>query len=179
MLTPCIARCFQYMKHVPRICKNYPKITPIWRKNLDKAVLPQKIFRYSGVNHGVLEAMKAPATVGWVFAAMTVPKHASATHTKPLLLSSSMPKAAENCSPTFQPIPLYDENPRSLHPICGSCTCGFAHGHVLHLPPCLAGMMPEIMIVWLASAAEINNNPRKPTIVISCSIGLPCYPRIH
>ena len=44
MLTPCIARCFQYMKHVPRICKNYPKITPIWRKNTDKAVLLQKIF---------------------------------------------------------------------------------------------------------------------------------------
>lgn len=44
MLTPCIARCFQYMKHVPRIRKNYPKITPIWRKNLDKAVLLQKII---------------------------------------------------------------------------------------------------------------------------------------
>ena len=52
------------MKHVPRIRKNYPKITPIWRKNLDKAVLLQKIFRYSGVNHGVLEAMKAPALLG-------------------------------------------------------------------------------------------------------------------
>ena len=66
MLTPCIARCFQYMKHVPRIRKNYPKITPIWRKNLDKAILLQKIFRYSGVNHGVTTTMKAPATVGWV-----------------------------------------------------------------------------------------------------------------
>ena len=47
MLTPYIARCFQYMKHVPRIRKNYPKITPIWRKNLDKAGLLQKIFRLS------------------------------------------------------------------------------------------------------------------------------------
>jgi len=35
--------------------------------------------------------------------------------------------------------------------------------------------MPKIMIVWLASAAQINNDPRKPTIVISCPIGLPRY----
>jgi hypothetical protein len=76
------------MKHVPRICKNYPEITPIWRKNLDKAVLLQKIFRDSGVNHGVPEAMEAPAAVGG-FTAMTVPKHAFATHAKPLLLAGS------------------------------------------------------------------------------------------
>lgn len=112
MLTPCIARYFQYMKHVPRIRKNYPKITPIWRKNLDKAVLPQKIFRYSGVNHGVLEAMKAPATVGWVFAAMTVPKHASATHTKPLFISRFYAVARRELPAYFPAYPALRRKPK-------------------------------------------------------------------
>jgi len=136
--------------------KIIPKLPPYGEKISIKQHYCRSFFVIQGWIMGYLKPWRHRPLLGGFFAAMTVPTHASATHSKPLLLSSSMPQAAENYSPAFQRIPLCDENPRSWHPICGSCTCGFAHGPALRTSPLLAGMMPKIMIVWLASAAEIN-----------------------